>query len=109
MPLLGALLINLFGGLAAYLAQFFTQKVAVATAISLLLGSLLVGVYVTLRAALAAVTGAAANIHPMFGAGVQMIVGATGPGLLTSYIALWVGMELYKWKLTIVQLWARTI
>jgi len=38
-----------------------------------------------------------------------MIVSPRVATLLSSYMTFWLLVELYKWKLNVVQLWARTI
>ncbi|CAL61693.1 conserved hypothetical protein; putative membrane protein [Herminiimonas arsenicoxydans] len=109
MPLLGVLFVNLVGSFATWLVQFFTQKVAVATAISLLLGALILGLFIATRAALSGLGSMAGSVHPMFGAGISMIISPRVAALLTTYMAFWVTVELYKWKVNLLQLWARTI
>jgi hypothetical protein len=109
MPLLGALFVNLVGSFATWLVQFFTQKVAVATAISVLLGALILGLFIAARAALASIGGLAGSLHPMFGAGVSMIISPRVASLLASFMSFWVLVELYKWKVNLLQLWSRTI
>jgi len=109
MPLLGALFVNLVGAFATWLVRFFTQKVAVATAISVLLGALILSLFIAAKATLAGLGAFAGNIHPQFGAGVSMIISPRVATLVTSYITFWILVELYKWKVNLLQLWARTI
>lgn len=109
MPLLGALFINLMSGLAMFLVKYVSQKVAVATAVSLVLGALMLALWAAARIALAGASAAATNIHPMFGAGIAMIVSPRTATLLSAYMTFWLVVELYKWKLNVVQLWSRTI
>ena len=45
----------------------------------------------------------------MFGAGVSMVISPHSAALISSYITFWSLVELYKWKVNIVQLWSRTI
>jgi hypothetical protein len=109
MPLLGTLIVNLITGLATFLVKFVSQKIAVASAISVILAALMLTIFVALRSALAAATIAAGGLHPMFGAGISMIISPRVAALLASWITFWMLIEVYKWKLNLVQLWARTI
>jgi hypothetical protein len=109
MPLLAALLVNLITGLAGWLLTWLTQKVAVAAAISVVLTAVIVGIFIAARAALQGAGALAGNVHPMFGAGVSMVISPRAAALISSYIAFWMLVELYKWKVNLIQLWARTI
>lgn len=109
MPILGALFINLLSSLAVFLVKFVSQKVAVATAVSVVLAGIMLALWVAARAALAAAGAGASAVHPMFGAGIAMIISPRVATLLSSYMTFWLVVELYKWKLNVVQLWARTI
>ncbi|WP_293779266.1 DUF5455 family protein [uncultured Oxalicibacterium sp.] len=109
MPLFSILFVNVVASFAGWLVKFFSQKVAIATAISIILGSLIVGLFIAAKAALGSLPVLAGQLHPMFGAGVGMVIPPRVAGLLTAYISFWVLVELYKWKVNILQLWARTI
>lgn len=109
MPILGTLLFNLITGVVAFLAKYVTQKIAVALSISTVLGALILSIFVAMRSTLQLAAGLAADLHPMFGAGVSMIISPRVASLLGSYITFWVLVEMYKWKVNLMQLWARTI
>ncbi|HJV02753.1 MAG TPA: DUF5455 family protein [Burkholderiaceae bacterium] len=109
MPVLGTLLFNIFTGIVAWLAKYLTQKVAVTVAIIAIVTVLFVGLYTATRAAIAAALAGVGALHPMFGAGVAMVISPHSGALISSYITFWSLVELYKWKVNIMQLWSRTI
>ena len=109
MPLLAQFLWTVFGGFVTWLAKFLTQKVAVAVAIIALLTIMFAGLYLALNKVVDVALVGAANIHPMFGAGVSMVISAHCVTLITSYIVFWSLVELYKWKVNLLQVWTRTI
>jgi len=109
MPLLATFLFNVFSGLVVWLAKFLTQKVAVAAALIVVVTALFVALYVSLRAAISAAIVGAGSLHPMFAVGVSVVVSPHTAALISSYMTFWALVELYKWKVNILQLWSRTI
>lgn len=80
MPLLGTLLVNLFGSLSGFLALYFAKRVAVIAAAIVAAGGLLV----TLTAAISgAITGvlAAMPAHSMLGTGFYLAIPSNGPAV----------------------------
>jgi hypothetical protein len=109
MPLLGTFLFNVFSALAAWLVKYITQKMAVALALIALVTTLLVALYAGLRLAVTAAMAGAASMHPMFAAGVAVVISPETQQCITGYLTMWSLCELYKWKFNIMQLWSRTI
>jgi len=109
MPVLANFLLSIFGGFVAWLAKFLTQKIAVATAIITLVTVLFVALYAALRTAISAAVVGAGSIHPMFGAGVSMVVSPHSASLISSYVVFWSLVELYKWKVNLLSVWSKTI
>jgi hypothetical protein len=109
MPLLGTFLFNVFSALAAWLVKYFTQKMAVAVALIAIVSGLLVLIYASLRLGVNLAMAGAASMHPMFAAGVSVVISPTAQQCITAYLALWSLCELLKWKFNILQLWSRTI
>lgn len=109
MPILGNLLFNIFVGIAAWLAKFLGQKIAVTLAIVVLLTGLFAALYMAGRGLVSAAIAGAAGVSPMFGAGVAVVIPPNSAALLSSYVTFWSACELYKWKVNIIQLWSRTI
>ena len=109
MPLLATLLFNVFSGLVVWLAKFLTQKVAVALALIAVVVVLFAALYGAMRAAMSAALIGAGSLHPMFAVGVSVVVSPHTASLITSYLTFWALVELYKWKVNILQLWSRTI
>lgn len=109
MPLLGTLLVNIFTGLAAWLAKYLTQKVAVALALIAVTTGFYVALYAALRAAVHGAMVGLGAVHPMFAVGLSVVISPATQQFLTGYLTLWSVCELYKWKFSIMQLWSRTI
>jgi hypothetical protein len=109
MPLLATFLFNVFAAFAAWLAKYLTQKIAVALALIAVVTALFAALYFGLRAAISAALVGAASLHPMFAAGVSVVISPHTSALITAYLTFWALVELYKWKVNIVQLWSRTI
>ncbi len=109
MPLLGALLVNILGVVAGWLAKYFTQKVAVTVVVLAQLVILYAALFSLGRGALWSVGVLSNAISPMFGAGVSMVITPRVSGMLGSWFSFWVAKELFKWRLHVVQLWGRTI
>ncbi len=109
MPLLAGLLLNFFTGFIAFLARYFSQKVLVASAITAVMAVMFIALYVAMRETLDLATMGASQIHPMFGAGVEMVISARSASLIATYITFWAACELYKWKIALVSVWSKTI
>jgi hypothetical protein len=109
MPILGTFLFNVFAAFAAFLAKYLTQKIAVTIAFVALLATLYGSLFYALRLALAAAMTSMTGVHPMFAVGVSTIISPHTVDLLSQYGVWWSAAQLYKWKFSIIQLWARTI
>lgn len=96
MPLLGALLTSLFGGLATWLAQFVARKVAVALAYVATLGTVTVALLALMTSLLAPIAAG------LFGSSMFGWVGLAFPpaasACLTAYGTAWAGCVLYAWQ-----------
>ena len=109
MPALAAMLLTIVTEFAAWLAKFITQKVAVALAIVAVCGALFIALYASLNAAIATGVTSLDGVHPMFGVGLAMVISPHTAALFSSYITFWMLVELYKWKVSLVSVWSRTI
>ena len=109
MPLFIGLIMEFVFAFATWLATYFTQKVAVTTALVAIVLAMMVALFTAFHTVLFLCAGVVNSYSPMFGAGVQMIISPRISSLLSSYLGFWIVVELYKWKLNLVQLWARTI
>ncbi len=109
MPLLGALLVDMLGVIAGWLAKYLTQKVAVALAVIAQLVLLYAALFGAARVLLSEVATVSNAVSPMFGAGVSMVITPRVSGMLSSWLTFWVAKELFKWRLHIVQLWGRVL
>lgn len=109
MPLLGNLIVSIITGFVTWLAKYLTQKTAVTVAIIAVMSALLLGLYAAVRVAMSSAIAGLGTVHPMFAAGLAMVISPSTQQYITGYLAMWSLCELFKWKFTITQLWSRTI
>jgi hypothetical protein len=109
MPLLATFLFNVFSAFAVWLAKYLTQKVAVTIAIVTVVTLLFTAFYYAARTIIIAGFAGAATVSPMFAVGISIVISPHSASLVSSYITFWSVVELYKWKVNIIQLWSRTI
>lgn len=96
MPLLGALLQTLFGGLATWLAQFFARKVAISLAYVATLGTVLVALLTLMRGIVGPLASSLFS-SPIFG-WVGLAFPPIAGGCLVSLGLVWSGCVLYAWQ-----------
>jgi hypothetical protein len=103
MPLLGALLVNLFGAIASFFGLWLTKKAAIVTAALAVFAALTVG----LMAALAAAITAALELEALPDAvifGMSYFMPGNFPGLFSAVIAAEVAIALYRWNVKNLEL-----
>lgn len=102
MPLLGALLGNLFTGLAAFLVTFLTRKVAVATAAVAAFGVVTVALLATFNTLVAPLAGA------LFNTAYGQVLGLAFPPMAGTCLAImgscWAACTLYRWQVAAIKL-----
>lgn len=109
MPALAALLLNLVGGFIGFLLKYFSQKVVITgLIISFSVSFFYVFMGLFTAAINSAITGAS-DLHPMFGVGVAMVISPNTASLLSAYFLFYGLCELYKFKVSMVQLWTKSI
>ncbi len=108
MPKLAMLLVTLVTEFVAWLAKYLSQKVAVAVTLTAVLTGLFVAVYVGMNSAISSSVAFLDGVHPMFGVGIAMVISPHASALLTSYLAFWALIELYKWKVNILSIWSKS-
>ena len=109
MPLLAQFLWTVFGGAVQWLAKFLTQKIAIAVVLTGIAVGFFIALYLALRSVISAAMVGVAGIHPMFSAGISIVISPHSATLIASYVTFWSAVELYKWKVNLLQLWSRTI
>lgn len=109
MPLLAQFLWTVFGGAVQWLAKFLTQKIAIAAVLTGIAIGFFIALFLALRTLISGALVGVAGIHPMFSAGISIVISPHSAALLASYITFWSAVELYKWKVNLLQLWTRTI
>lgn len=94
---LGQLLITLFVGLATFLAQWLSKKLALGLAAVATFGIITTALFVLLRSTLSTLSssssigGVAAHF---FGAAIPPVA----PMCISAYTTVWVGCTLYRWQ-----------
>lgn len=99
MPVLGAMFVNLFGGLFTMLVGMFGLRLAVATAAVAAFTALTLALY----GAMAILVGSLATAFPNGAApalGVWLVVPDNGPLCLAAIFACDAACALYRWNLT---------
>lgn len=102
MPVIGALLTSLFGGIVGWLAQYFTRKVAFGAAAVATYSILTLGLFVLLRTTFAALDWSGA--HPMFMTVLHMAIPPVAPMCLGAYATTWAACTVYAWQRDLVKL-----
>ena len=97
MPLLAALLVSLFTGLAGFLVEFVAKKLAMALAYIATLG-IVIAVMLTLLSTVVAPLAAALFSYPWSGwMGLAFPSPTTGV-CITALATVWAGTVLYAWQ-----------
>lgn len=99
MPIFGGLVVNLFAGLVAWLAQYFTRKVAFGLAGVAAMSSLTLALFVLMRATLSGLANPSLGGMPELWVMVlSMSVPPAAPFCFSSYITIWVACTVYTWQ-----------
>lgn len=109
MPALAALLLNIVGGFIGFLLKYFSQKLVIATLISAFVVGLFFGFMGIFTGVINSAIGGAGSVHPMFGAGVSMVISSNTASLLSSYFVFYALCEVYKYKCALVALWTKQL
>lgn len=108
MPLLGGLLVNLFGGIVAWLAQYFTRKVAFGLAMVTASTGLTAALFVTFRASISAINAHSSGAHAMFMSALTMAIPPAAPFCISTYVTMWTACTVYVWQRDLLHLFAKT-
>jgi|GEM_PF-6609562 hypothetical protein len=109
MPALAALLLEMVVGLIGFLLKYFTQKAVIAGLIVTFVVSLFYALMGTFTGVINSAIGGAGSVHPMFGAGVAMVISPNTASLLAAYFVFFGLCEVYKYKLALVAIWTKQI
>lgn len=104
MPLLGALLTNLFAGVVAWLAQYFTRKVAFGVAAVAAMSALTLGLYTAMRLALAGLSTSAAGMPEFWVLCLGLGVPPAAPFCVSTYVTMWTACTVYTWQRDLLHL-----
>lgn len=107
MPLLGGLLTGLFSGLVAWLTQYVTRKVAFGLAAVGTFSALTLGLYVSMRFGLAALSGYTTGAPSMFVLGLQLVMPPAASFCVASYVTMWTACTVYTWQRDLLLLFAK--
>jgi len=102
MPLLGALFVSLFGGVASFLVAMLGKKIAVAAAAVAALSVVTVALMVAFRAIVAPLLaeGFATSYGQFLGLAFPPVAG----NCIAAIAAAWAACTLYKWQVKAIQL-----
>lgn len=98
MPLLGGLLVNLFGGVVLWLSQWVTRKVAFGMTAVALMSSLTAGIFIVMRLVLGHLYAVGGTVPPVLAEAVALGVPAVAPLCVSSYITVWTACTVYAWQ-----------
>lgn len=108
MPLLGGLLVNLFGGLVAFLVTWVSRKVAFGLAAVAVMSGLTLGIYVAMRVALLALNTYVTGAPAIFIQALQMMIPPAAPFVISSYVTMWTACMVYTWQRDLLYLFAKS-
>ena len=98
MSLLGGLLTNLFAGVVAWLAQYFTRKVAFGVAGVTAMSALTLGLYTVMRLTLAGLNSQVVGMPEFWVMILGISVPPAAPFCFSSYITIWTACTVYTWQ-----------
>lgn len=108
MPLLGGLLVNLFGGLVAFLVTWVSRKVAFGLATVAVMSGLTLGIFILMRTTLAALNAYVHGAPLIMIQAIQMIIPPAAPFVLSSYVTMWTAIMVYTWQRDLLYLFAKS-
>lgn len=108
MPLLGGLLVNLFGGLVAFLVTWVSRKVAFGLAAVAVMSGLTLALFVAMRVTLGALNSYATGAPAIFLQAMQMMVPPAAPFVISAYITTWTAVMVYTWQRDLLYLFAKS-
>lgn len=108
MPLLGGLLVNLFGGLVAFLVTWVSRKVAFGLASVAIMSGLTLALFVLMRGTLAAVNAYVTGAPLIFIQAMQMVIPPAAPFVIASYVTIWTACMVYTWQRDLLYLFAKS-
>lgn len=98
MPLLGLLLTNLFAGIVAWLAQYFTRKVAFGVSGVVIMSAMTLALFVLMRSVLSGLSSQVVGMPAFWVMILGISVPPVAPFCVSSYITIWTGCTVYAWK-----------
>lgn len=107
MPLLGGLLVNLFGGLVAYLVTWVSRKVAFGLAAVTMSSALTLGLFVLMRSTIAALNAYSTGVPGMFLKALAMMIPPAAPFVFGAYVTVWTAVMVYRWQRDLIILFAK--
>lgn len=107
MPLLGGLLVNLFGGLVAYLVTWVSRKVAFGLAAVAMSSALTLALFVLMRSLLVALNTFATGVPALFINALAMMIPPAAPFVIGAYLTMWTAVMVYTWQRDLIILFAK--
>ena len=98
MPILGGLLVNLFGAMVAWLSQWLTRKVAYGVACITMMTSLTAALFLAMRVALGMLVGATSGAPSFMIEAIGIAVPPVATLCLSTYVSIWTACTAYRWQ-----------
>lgn len=98
MPLLGGLIVSLFGSTFSLLALYFTKKVAFAMSAMVLMSASTLALFVAMRLALTGLNDFVHGAPLVFMQAVQMMIPPAAPFCISTYVTIWSATLIYSWR-----------
>lgn len=105
MPILGGLLVTLFGGIAGFFAQYFGKKATVGLALVATLATITGALLLAMRAMIAAIAPVLGDGN--FAVGVGIAIPPNFTACVSAIVSTWTACTLYSWKREALKLFAQ--
>jgi len=105
MPLLGSLLVSLFGSIAGFLAQYFSKKLTIGLAFVATLTAITAALLLGMRGLIAAIAPVLGQGN--FAYGLSLAIPPNASACVTAIVACWSACTLYSWKRKALQLFSQ--
>lgn len=103
MPLLGGLLVNLFGAVVLWLTQFVTRKIAFGVTAVAMMSFFTGALFVLMRAVLVSLSMSANGLPSILAEAIGLGVPPVASVCLGAYITTWTACTVYAWQRELVR------
>lgn len=103
MPLLGGLLVNLFGAVVLWFTQFVTRKIAFGVTAVAMMSFFTGGLFVMMRLLLGGFANATSGMPSILLEAIALGVPPVAMVCVSSYITCWTACTVYAWQRELVR------